>query len=259
MVNAVTILSLTPGSARCLRRGKAANRFTGLSGALKKPRKLSGLRTLALAFRTPLKAEGATFGGVAMDQVPQAHHENDSPWLSRVTAGICQVPAHLLDFGLVLCENRIHELVGNSLRGCGLLGVRLCLVFIIVWKNLGSGASPASRRAIPSERKRDGRQNGRNIYLQLTSRGSDRLFFVQGANPRHEPRSSSGSRGGYRVRRDRNYDGVYLGSEAYKNLGDRRRLQFCRLPSAGDNSRLLALSNVKTAIDFGKTIAEEAR
>ena len=83
-----------------------------------------------------------------MDQVPQAHHENDSPWLSRVTAGICQVPAHLLDFGLVLCENRIHELVGNSLRGCGLLGARLCLVFIIVWKNLGSGASPASRREI---------------------------------------------------------------------------------------------------------------
>jgi len=220
--------------------------------------KASGLRTLALVFRTPLKAEGATFEGVAMHQVPQAHHENDS-WLIRVTAGICQVPPHLLDLGLVLCENRIHELVSNSLRGCGLLGARLCLVFIIVWKNLGSGASPASRREIPSERKRDGRQNGRNIYLQLTGRGSDGVRFVQGANPRHEPRSSSGSRGRYRVFRDRNYDGVYLGSEADKDLGDRRRLQFCRLPSAGDNSRLLALSNVKTAIDFGKTIAEEAR
>src|SRR5437870_3100081 len=55
MVNAVVILSLTPASVRWLRRGEAANRFSGSSGLVKKPRKLSGLRTLALAFRTPLK------------------------------------------------------------------------------------------------------------------------------------------------------------------------------------------------------------
>ena len=185
-----------------------------------------------------------------MDQVRQAHHKNDSPWLIRVTARICQVPAHLLDFGLVLCENRIHELVGNFLRGCGLLGVRLCLVFIIVWESLGSGASPASRGEISSERKRDGRQNGRNIYLQLTSRGSDRLFFVQGTDFRPESRPAGRRGRRCRPRWERDNHGLYLGIETNKNLDDRRRLQFCWLPSGGDNSGLMALSDVKTATDF---------
>jgi len=49
----VTILSLTPRFSEVPAALKAANRFSGFSGAVTKP--LKRLPTLALAFRTPLK------------------------------------------------------------------------------------------------------------------------------------------------------------------------------------------------------------
>src|SRR5438067_3963814 len=124
-----------------------------------------------------------------------------------------------------------YELDRESLRGCGLLGVGFCLVFVALRRHLGSGANKTSWRSRLRSEERGIRQHVTcNIRFESRCLGGDRVSPSAHRDRGHASRTEAGRRRRCGILYHYVNDRACLGTQIDKGLDDRRQLSPGRLP-----------------------------